>query len=65
MIGARAAWTPLSTAALLPQLSAWRTTRNQGRPSRASFELDAKIKTVRYVLAYTYPEGGLSWPAHW
>ena len=34
---------------------------DQGRPSRASFELDAKIKTVRYVLAYTYPEGGLAW----
>jgi uncharacterized membrane protein len=33
----------------------------QGRPSRASFELDAKIKTVRYVLAYSYPEGGLAW----
>jgi len=34
---------------------------DQGRPSRASFELDAKIKTVRYVLAYSYPEGGLAW----
>src|SRR5437879_9649453 len=33
----------------------------QGRPSRASFELDAKIKTVRYVLAYSYPQGGLAW----
>ncbi|GAC1362617.1 MAG: hypothetical protein NVSMB32_03180 [Actinomycetota bacterium] len=33
----------------------------QGRPSRASFELDAKIKTVRYNLAYTYPDGGISW----
>jgi uncharacterized membrane protein len=34
---------------------------DQGRPSRASFELDAKIKTVRYVLAYSYPENGLAW----
>src|SRR2546423_2835339 len=34
---------------------------DQGRPARASFELDAKIKTVRYVLAYSYPEGGLAW----
>jgi uncharacterized membrane protein len=34
---------------------------DQGRPLRASFELDAKIKTVRYVLAYSYPEGGLAW----
>jgi uncharacterized membrane protein len=33
----------------------------QGRPARASFELDAKIKTVRYILAYTYPENGLAW----
>jgi ribosome-associated toxin RatA of RatAB toxin-antitoxin module len=33
----------------------------QGRPTRASFELDAKIKTVRYILDYTYPEGGLAW----
>ena len=34
---------------------------DQGRPTRASFELDAKIKTVRYVLGYSYPEGGLAW----
>lgn len=33
----------------------------QGRPSRASFELDAKIKTVRYVLSYTYPGNGVAW----
>ena len=31
------------------------------RPTRASFELDAKIKTVRYVLKYSYPEGGVAW----
>jgi hypothetical protein len=33
----------------------------QGRPARASFVLDAKIKTVRYNLAYSYPEGGIAW----
>lgn len=33
----------------------------QGRPARASFVLDAKIKTVRYTLAYTYPAGGIAW----
>jgi ribosome-associated toxin RatA of RatAB toxin-antitoxin module len=33
----------------------------QGRPARASFELDAKIKTVRYILAYSYPDGGIAW----
>jgi ribosome-associated toxin RatA of RatAB toxin-antitoxin module len=32
-----------------------------GRPSRASFVLDAKIKTVRYNLAYTYPGTGVAW----
>lgn len=34
---------------------------DQGRPTRASFELDAKIKTVRYILNYTFPENGLAW----
>lgn len=34
---------------------------SQGRPARASFELDAKIKTVRYILDYSYPDKGLSW----
>jgi ribosome-associated toxin RatA of RatAB toxin-antitoxin module len=33
----------------------------QNRPTRAAFELDAKIKTVRYVLAYTYPAAGVAW----
>lgn len=33
----------------------------QGRPARASFELDAKIKTVRYILGYNYPETGVAW----
>jgi ribosome-associated toxin RatA of RatAB toxin-antitoxin module len=33
----------------------------QGRPTRASFVLDAKIKTVRYVLTYTYPPDGVAW----
>lgn len=32
-----------------------------GRPSRASFVLDAKIKTVRYILAYSYPENAIAW----
>lgn len=32
-----------------------------GRPSRASFVLDAKIKTVRYTLAYSYPGNGVAW----
>jgi ribosome-associated toxin RatA of RatAB toxin-antitoxin module len=34
---------------------------DQSRPARASFELDAKIKTVRYVLAYSYPPNGVAW----
>ena len=33
----------------------------QGRPTRASFVLDAKIKTVRYVLKYSYPGDGVAW----
>ncbi|HVE75800.1 MAG TPA: SRPBCC family protein [Actinomycetota bacterium] len=32
-----------------------------GRPSRAQFEVDAKIKVVDYVLEYEYPDGGVSW----
>ncbi len=32
-----------------------------GRPSRAEFLLDAKIKTVRYTLAYSYPGTGVAW----
>lgn len=34
---------------------------NEGRPARASFEVDATIKTVHYVLEYDYPEDGISW----
>src|SRR5439155_25963489 len=34
---------------------------DQGRATQASFELDAKIKTVRYVLGYSYPEGEHAW----
>lgn len=34
---------------------------DKGRPARASFVLDAKIKTVRYILAYTYPDSGIAW----
>lgn len=33
----------------------------EGRPSRASFVLDAKIKTVKYNLDYTYPPDGVAW----
>ncbi len=33
----------------------------QGRPARAAFVLDAKIKTVRYTLKYSFPEGGIAW----
>ena len=33
----------------------------QGRPTRAHFEMDTKLKTVRYVLDYSYPEGGVAW----
>lgn len=33
----------------------------KGRPLKAEFEVDAMIKTVNYVLAYTYPRNGVSW----
>ena len=33
----------------------------QGRPTRAHFEMDTKIKTVRFVLDYSYPQGGVAW----
>lgn len=32
-----------------------------GRPTRASFVVDAKIKKVRYDLLYTYLPNGVSW----
>lgn len=32
-----------------------------GRPTRAAFVLDAKIKTVKYTLDYTYPPDGVAW----
>lgn len=32
-----------------------------GRPAQAEFLLDAKIKTVRYRLNYTYPGNGVAW----
>jgi ribosome-associated toxin RatA of RatAB toxin-antitoxin module len=34
---------------------------DQGRPSRASFEVDARIKVLKYALEYGYPENGISW----
>jgi ribosome-associated toxin RatA of RatAB toxin-antitoxin module len=37
------------------------STDEGGRPSQAAFVLDAKIKTVRYTLNYTYPTGGVAW----
>lgn len=33
----------------------------RGRPARAEFEVDAMIKTVHYILEYSYPPGGISW----
>ncbi|HLF70192.1 MAG TPA: SRPBCC family protein [Actinomycetota bacterium] len=32
-----------------------------GRPLRASFEVDAMIKTVEYTLEYTYADGSITW----
>lgn len=34
---------------------------DQGRPKRAEFEVDARIKVVNYVLEYEYPDKGVSW----
>ena len=33
----------------------------QARPTRAHFEMDTKVKTVRYVLKYSYPGSGVAW----
>ncbi len=33
----------------------------QGRPARASFIVDVKVKTVRYDLTYSYQPNGVSW----
>jgi len=36
--------------------------RNEnGRPLRAEFEVDAKIKVAEYVLEYEYPVDGVTW----
>lgn len=34
---------------------------SEGRPSKAEFEVDARIKQLQYVLEYTYTDAGLSW----
>lgn len=36
-------------------------TDGKGRPVKAEFTVDARIKTVDYVLAYKYPKGGVAW----
>ncbi|MGH2811484.1 MAG: SRPBCC family protein [Actinomycetota bacterium] len=33
----------------------------EGRPVRAEFEVDARIKVVRYTLAYSYTPNKISW----
>lgn len=33
----------------------------EGRPTRAEFEVDARIKQIHYVLEYSYPSNGISW----
>lgn len=33
----------------------------KGRPTRARFEVDARIKVMEYTLEYEYPEDGVSW----
>jgi ribosome-associated toxin RatA of RatAB toxin-antitoxin module len=32
-----------------------------GRPHQATFEVDARIKRVTYVLQYSYPKNGIAW----
>ncbi|MCA1841028.1 MAG: SRPBCC family protein [Actinomycetota bacterium] len=34
---------------------------DQGRPQRASFAVDARIKTIDYTLEYSYGENRISW----
>lgn len=36
-------------------------TDGEGRPSRARFEVDAKVVEVKYTLSYTYAEDRVSW----
>lgn len=33
----------------------------EGRPLRAEFEVDARIKVVTYILEYSYSPGAVSW----
>lgn len=33
----------------------------QGRPTRAEFEVDARLKVVDYTLEYAYPQDGIEW----
>lgn len=34
---------------------------DQGRPTKATFEVDARIKVLNYDLEYTYSPDGISW----
>lgn len=34
---------------------------DQGRPKKAKFEVDARIKVIHYALEYTYSAKGVSW----
>lgn len=34
---------------------------DQGRPKRAQFEVDARIKVIHYVLEYSYSPNSVSW----
>lgn len=34
---------------------------SEGRPSKAEFEVDARIKQIHYVLEYSYTTNGVSW----
>lgn len=36
-------------------------TDSEGRPAKAEFEVDAMIKTLHYVLKYSYSSGGIAW----
>jgi uncharacterized membrane protein len=33
----------------------------RGRPALARFDVDARIKRVRYTLRYSYPDDGVAW----
>lgn len=34
---------------------------DQGRPKRAEFTLDARLKVLHYILEYEYPPNGVKW----